>query len=193
MRFGIASRSMPGMSVNGDAYLVKEWNGQTLLAVIDGLGHGEEASTASNMAKVYVLENYSRDVEQIILGLHSRFHSTRGIAAELVRIDRAERRLIFCGVGNTEARIIGEPPMHPPSMDGIIGVNLRKTMKFEYRYNSLRAAVLYSDGISGGFDLSTYPSIYEQPQNVADSILAEWGKKHDDATVIVGVEEKLQC
>lgn len=188
MRFGIASRPASGMRVSGDAYLIKEWNGQTLLAVVDGLGHGEEASITSRKAREYVLENRTREVEQIISGLHIHLHGTRGVVAGLARIDRVGRRLLFCGVGNIEVRILGEPPMHPASLDGIIGLNLRKAMKFEYRYNTLKAVVLHSDGISGKFDLSDYPSVYEDPQRIAEKIMVEWGKEHDDATIIIAVE-----
>lgn len=189
MRFGVASRPALRMTVNGDASVIEEWNGQTLLAVTDGLGHGEEASIASRKTKEYVLENHARDVEQIVLGIHAHLHRTRGVAAGLVRIDREARRLAFCGVGNTEVRILGEPPMHPASMDGILGMNLRKARKFEYRYNSLRAVLLHSDGISGKFDLSDYPSVYEEPQKVAERIMADWGEEADDATIIIAVED----
>jgi len=189
LRFGIASRPALGMSMNGDAYLIKEWDGQMLLAVIDGLGHGEEASAASEKAKEYVAENFTRDVEQIILGLHGHLHGTRGVVTGLVRIDRVGRKLIFCGIGNIEVRVVGEPPMHPASLEGVVGVNLRKAMKFEYRYNSLRIVILHSDGISGRFDLLDYPSVHEQPQKVAEQIVAEWGKENDDATTIIAVED----
>lgn len=189
MRFGVASRPALGMRVNGDAYLIKEWDGQALLALMDGLGHGEEASAASEEAKEYVAENFTRDLEQIVRGLHVQLHKTRGVVAGLVRIDRVGRRLLFCGVGNTEVRVVGEPPMHPTSLDGIIGLNLRKAKKFEYRYDSLRAVVLHSDGISGRFDLLGYQSAYKQPQAVAERIVAEFGKEHDDATIIIAVED----
>lgn len=186
---GIVSRPALGMGVNGDAYLIKEWNGQTLLAVIDGLGHGEEASIASRKAKEYLLENYTRDVDQIVQGLHLHLHKTRGAVAGLVRVDRVGRRLFFCGIGNIEVRILGEPSMNPPSLEGILGMNLRKVAKFEYRYNTLKAVVLHSDGVSGRFDLSGYPSVYEQPQRVAERIMIEWGKQQDDATIIIAVED----
>jgi len=180
---------MPGLTVNGDAYLVREWNKQTLLAVIDGLGHGEEASSASEKAKEYIAENFAKDVDQTVSGLHLHLHGTRGVVAGLIRIDRLEHRLIFCGIGNIDTRIIGEPPMHPTSLDGIIGLNLRKAKKFEYKYDSLKAIVLHSDGISSGFNPSDYLMIYKQPQEVAEQILAEWGKQHDDATIVIGVEQ----
>lgn len=189
MRFGVAARPLSGMTVNGDAYVIKEWNGQTLLAVIDGLGHGEEASIASSRAKNYIAAKYATGIEKIIQDLHEHMNDTRGVAAELVRIDRTTRQLLFCGIGNTETRIVGEPPMHPASLDGIIGMNVRKTTRFAYRYDSLRAVVLHSDGISGRFELSDYPSVYDQPQKVADQIMTECGKKHDDAIIVIAVEE----
>lgn len=190
MKLGIASRPTLGYDVNGDAYVAKEWDGQTLLAMLDGLGHGEEAWIVSSKAKDYILENRIKDLEQLVLDLHAHLHMTRGIAAGLTKIDRATNRLSFCGIGNIEIRIIGEPPMHPASLDGIVGMSLRKAKKSEYRYNSLKAVILHSDGISSKFDLSDYPTIFEHPQKVSEQILNEWGKKYDDATIIIAVEDE---
>lgn len=190
MKFGIASRPILGFSVNGDAYVAKEWNGQTLLAVLDGLGHGEEAWLASTMAKDYILKNCIKDVDQIILDLHAHLHTTRGIVAGLIKIDRATNRLFFCGIGNIEVKIISDPPMHPASLDGIVGMNLRKAKKLEYQYNSLKAVILHSDGISSKFDLADYPTVLEHPQEVSEQILNEWGKKYDDATIVIAVEDE---
>jgi serine/threonine protein phosphatase PrpC len=176
------------MSVNGDAYLVKEWERQTLLAVIDGLGHGEEASVASEKAREYVAENFADDVDQIVEDLHVHLHGTRGAVVGLLKIDGAKKRVAYCGIGNTEVRIDGEPPMHPCSLSGVLGKSLRKATKFEYRCDLLRAVVLHSDGISGQFDLSNYSSIHKNPQEAAEQILAEWGNKDDDATIIIAVE-----
>jgi serine/threonine-protein kinase RsbT len=190
LKLGIASRPALDQKINGDDYLVKEWNGQTLLVVIDGLGHGEDAAVASTKARQYVLENHTRDVEQIVLGLHIHLRGTRGVVAGAVRIDRMAHRLIFCGIGNIDVSIVAEPPMHPTSLDGILGANARKIMKFGYTYDTLRAVVLHSDGVSGRFSLSDYPLVYEQPQFVAQRILDEWGNKNDDATIAIAVENE---
>lgn len=177
------------MNVNGDAYIIKEWNGQTILAVTDGLGHGQEASIASGKAREYILHNYADDVEQVVRNLHAHLHGTRGVAAGLAKIGRGNRRLLFCGIGNIEVRVVGEPPMHPASLDGILGLNLRKALKFQYQYSVLRSVILHSDGISGRFELSDYPTIHERPQEVAERILVESGKQDDDATIIIAVED----
>jgi serine/threonine-protein kinase RsbT len=192
LKLGIACRPALGMTMNGDTYLIKEWNGQTLLGVIDGLGHGEEAAIASMKAEEYVLANHTKDVEQLISGMHYHLHGTRGAVAGLVRIDRNAGRLFFCGIGNIEVSILGGPQMHPTCLEGIVGVNIRKIMKFGYDYSSLKVVALHSDGISGKFSLSDYASIYEQPQLVAEQIMTEWGKKEDDATIVIAVEEEQQ-
>jgi serine/threonine-protein kinase RsbT len=192
LKLGIACRPALGMTMNGDTYLIKEWNGQTLLGIIDGLGHGEEAAVASKKAERYVLANHTKDVEQLISGMHYHLHGTRGAVAGVVRIDRHASRIFFCGIGNIEVSIVGEPQMHPTSLEGILGVNMRKIIKFGYDYSSLKAVALHSDGISGRFSLSDYPLMYEQPQSVAERIMAEWGKKEDDATIVIAVEEEEQ-
>src|SRR5918998_2084006 len=46
-RVGAWSRPRPGEETNGDAYFIREHNGETLLAVVDGLGHGRGASEAA--------------------------------------------------------------------------------------------------------------------------------------------------
>jgi anti-sigma regulatory factor (Ser/Thr protein kinase) len=180
---------MPGMNMNGDSYFIKQWNNQALLGIIDGLGHGEEAAAASKIAKEYLEQNFEIDIEQLTFGLHKRLYNTRGAAGGLVRIDKTASRLGFCGIGNIEVRIIGDPPMHPICLDGIIGVNVKKVTKFEYQHNVLKAVVLHSDGISARFDLLDYPTVCQEPQKVAERILAEWGKEQDDATIIIAVED----
>src|SRR5215213_8398817 len=49
-RVGVWSRPRPGEEVNGDAYFIGEHDGQTLLAVVDGLGHGQGAREAAQAA-----------------------------------------------------------------------------------------------------------------------------------------------
>ncbi len=191
MRLGIASRSTLNAEANGDAYIVKELGSRTLLGIFDGVGHGSEASEASNIAMTLVLEESQRGVKRIMLDLHERLRGTRGVVAELVEIDSERKRLSFCGVGNTEARVISNPPMHPPSLDGILGVNLRLVREYEYSYESIESVILYSDGISSKFNTSDYPMINNRPQETAEKILADWGKDYDDATIIVAVEDGL--
>jgi serine/threonine protein phosphatase PrpC len=157
--------------------------------VLDGIGHGLEASIASEKAKKYIEENYARDVEEILLNVHSQLRQTRGAVGAVAKIDKIRRKVLFCGIGNIESRVISEPPMHPVSKEGILGLNLRKTVKFEYQYDRFKAMILHSDGISNRFNLSDYPCFTEPPQDVAERIMMEWGKSVDDATIVIAIAD----
>ncbi|HME54082.1 MAG TPA: hypothetical protein VKM55_17790 [Candidatus Lokiarchaeia archaeon] len=190
MRLGIATRPMMGLSVNGDSWFCKEWDEQTMLAIIDGLGHGEEANEASEKAKQFLMDNYTGDLDEIVRNLHVFLHDTRGAVLGLVRVNRSEKELDYCGVGNVDVYIKAEPPLHPTSLNGIVGINMRRALQFRYKYKVLGVILLHSDGISSRFDITEYPMIYRHPQDVSEQILAKWGNPIDDATVLIAVEEQ---
>lgn len=187
--FGVATRPALMNDVNGDAYLIKQWDDHILVALIDGLGHGEEAAKASEAAKEFVSEHFDKDLEQIMRGLHDSLTKTRGAVVGMTRIDLAEKRFAFCGVGNIEAKLIIDPPIQPVSRDGIVGANMIKIKKFEYHYDSLKAIVLHSDGVSSKFDLPKYKNLSTDPQKIAKKILNDCWNGRDDATVIFAEEE----
>jgi hypothetical protein len=78
--------------------------------------------------------------------------------------------------------------MHPASTDGIVGMSIRKTVKFEYKYETLDFLMLHSDGISSKFDIAEYPLLHEDPQKIAEDIVRVFGKDYDDASIIIAVE-----
>ncbi|MFB3889671.1 MAG: SpoIIE family protein phosphatase [Candidatus Bathyarchaeia archaeon] len=182
---GVATRPAAGIRVNGDAFLIKEWSDHVLVALIDGLGHGEEAAKASGAAREYVNENFALDIKLTLMGLHEQLSKTRGAAVGLARIDQAEHRFTFCGVGNIEIRVKSNPPIHPTSFEGIVGMNKISPRKLEYQYSSIKAIVIHSDGISGRFDLSDYSPYVTDPRETAEAILSDWWSGRDDATIIV--------
>jgi anti-sigma regulatory factor (Ser/Thr protein kinase) len=187
LRIGLYSRPAKGLVANGDAIFAQEWDGQVLLAIIDGLGHGEEAARVSGAAKDWLLTNYGHDVKEIVEMLHQNLRATRGVAVALTKVDRPHRSLSFCGIGNVEVRVSGKPAMHPASTDGIVGMSVRKVVKFEYKYDTLDFLILHSDGISSGFNIADYPLLHEDPQKAAEDIARVFGKDYDDASIIIAV------
>ncbi|NIS68165.1 MAG: hypothetical protein GTO12_04205, partial [Proteobacteria bacterium] len=130
MRLGVVCRPVKSYETTGDAYLFVEWNGQTLMGVIDGLGHGDEAYMASKKAQEYVKDHAAEALEEILRGCDKYIRKTRGVSIGLVRIDRNTNRFFCCGVGNVEMQIIDKRSRHPLPMPGIVGYNLRKIRKF---------------------------------------------------------------
>jgi serine/threonine protein phosphatase PrpC len=187
MKVTVASTPFPGMSVNGDTYLSKEWGSMCLLGLIDGLGHGDEAALASQAAKKHVLENFDESLDVLIEGVHLALKSSRGAVGALVKVDMSSRVLQFCGVGNVDSRIISEPSMQPVSMPGILGFNFRKARVFEYTFSRLDAVLLHSDGISARFDSRSYPELLTRPKETLAKILEEHASAYDDATILIAL------
>jgi serine/threonine-protein kinase RsbT len=78
--------------------------------------------------------------------------------------------------------------MHPASTDGIVGMSIRKAVKFDYKYETLDLVILHSDGISSAFNTAHYPMLHEDPQQTAEDIVRAFGKDYDDASMIIAVE-----
>ncbi|HMJ58707.1 MAG TPA: hypothetical protein VK467_06195, partial [Gemmatimonadales bacterium] len=57
IHWGVATVAMQGESESGDLHMVRAVKDGVLIAVVDGLGHGEEAAAAARMA-VGTLERY---------------------------------------------------------------------------------------------------------------------------------------
>ncbi|MCL0092061.1 SpoIIE family protein phosphatase [Dehalococcoidia bacterium] len=193
MDLGIATRPKRGQSINGDAYFVGEYDGKVLLAVIDGVGHGEEANRAARRAIAF-LENYRQPgLETLIQGCHRELRGTRGGVISLALMNKGNSTLSHAGIGNIESRIITEDNrmVHLISMNGVIGHNLRKVKEFQYPYHPGDTMVMFSDGISSRFMTDLVREGIPSPLNplvdlpaVAQRIL-EKHSKADDATVLL--------
>ncbi len=168
--------------VCGDGYLVTPTEEGLLIAVVDGLGHGEQAAIAAQAFIEAVRENPDLGLPELMRECHQRLSGTRGAAGALVRIDRRTRRIAFVGVGNIHFHALSDGPMHPVSAPGIVGHRIRKIIPFEYDLPRRTLIVLASDGVSSRLELEEYGHL--GPQEVADIIVSEHGKAHDDATVV---------
>jgi hypothetical protein len=60
IEWGTAQSVLAGQSVSGDRYLLRPYPDGLLVAVVDGLGHGEMAAAAADIA-VATLETHSRE------------------------------------------------------------------------------------------------------------------------------------
>ena len=182
MEIGTARRPFRGETVCGDVFKIFE-HGLTTIAVADGLGHGPKAAVAAEKFCEYAEEHLDESPVKIMNGSTRALVRTRGAAAALIRIDERAGSLEFCGVGNIELRALSSNNIHPISVPGIVGRPLRKVIKFDYELTAGDLLVIFSDGISSRFEIETYKHL--APQQIADSLMADLGKYHDDVTAIV--------
>ena len=186
-RYGVWSRPHPGEEANGDAYFISEQGERTLLAVIDGLGHGPGAKQAANVAIDQLEEWTDEPLDEVLRGLHDALRSTRGAVIGAVIIDRTSGRFHYAGVGNIMVRVYGAPePASPISANGTLGARLGQVRVWTYPWAEGATLIMASDGVSASWDMESYPGLIKQsPQLLAGILMRDYGRDTDDATVLV--------
>lgn len=186
MKSGGFSRPFKGLTVCGDSFLLEERDGTFVAAVIDGLGHGFESWVAAEKAAEVIRGNLDLAVEPMMLRCHKELRATRGAAVGILKVE-ADGYGQFCGVGNIDVQALSGSAPSVFCVAGIVGHNLRtsKVMSFQMKPGDIYC--ILTDGVSsrGNFK-SCLPGA---PAEVAQRIVEQFGRDHDDATaVIMGYE-----
>jgi hypothetical protein len=187
LAFGVATRPCPLMPVNGDTFVIKQWEESVLVGVIDGVGHGQPAYSAAQAARHYVERHYDQPLADIFLGVARTCRATRGVVMGLARFDWGQGTLTFASVGNVEARVFDSPePMNFVVPRGILGLTARRPVVTQHRWAVSNVMVLYSDGVSTHWRWSDFPHLAEASATVAaQELLHAFAREADDATVVV--------
>jgi phosphoserine phosphatase RsbX len=183
MKLDIAflSQPMPGEKFNGDAAVVRSDSERTLFAVIDGLGHGPKAHEAAQRAVRSLDEaDLAEGLEAIMRLLNEAMRGSRGAAATVCIVH--DGRLSGCGIGNVEIRSRSTqiPLVLTP---GILGRTLREIRCFRGPFGPGARVALFSDGLSARFSLMEMDRL--PPGPACEALMAQYGRGHDDTTVMV--------
>jgi anti-sigma regulatory factor (Ser/Thr protein kinase) len=175
-----------GEQVSGDATAYRETDNGICVMVADGLGHGVLAAEASRAAREAFLRAQCGPV-QAAGAVHEALRSTRGAAIGIAEIDASAGRVGFCGVGNIAAVIVnGERTQHLVSMNGIAGMHSPRLRLFDYAWPHEGVLILHSDGLSGRWQPSRFPHLFQRSASTtAAALFRDLGKETDDATVLV--------
>jgi len=186
-RFGIWTQPHPGEVVNGDAYCIKRRDERTLLAVIDGLGHGEGAKEAARVA-LDVLDDWMDErPDELLRAEHDALRTTRGAVMGIVVLDHAAETFQYAGVGNIAVRVFGTAEhVAPISANGTLGLRLGSLRLWTYPWTEGATVLMASDGLSESWDIQSYPGILKRsPQLLAGILMRDYGRGTDDATILV--------
>jgi anti-sigma regulatory factor (Ser/Thr protein kinase)/serine/threonine protein phosphatase PrpC len=186
-RLGVWSRPRPGEETNGDACFIKEHDGETLLAVVDGLGHGHGASEAARAALDMLEQWEGEPLDELTLAVHDALRATRGAVMGAVVVNPARESFNYAGVGNVEVRVLGSTePARPIPSNGTLGARLSGVRVWPHRWTEGTTLVIASDGISSTWDAHAYPGLTTRsPQLLAGILLRDFSRNSDDATVLV--------
>jgi negative regulator of sigma-B (phosphoserine phosphatase) len=189
LEVGIAERAMPGQYRSGDRAVMVAYDDGALVAAIDGLGHGAEAADAAATAARVLAARAEEEPVRLLEVCHRALKGTRGAVMTLAWFDLDEQRLSWTGVGNVEGRLVhAEAGPHAPTegaftRGGVVGYNLPPIRVTSAGLMEGDVIVLATDGIDSGFAGALAPG--GRAQDIANRILAEYGKEGDDALVVV--------
>ena len=190
LEWGTATAPHPAQEVSGDLALVRRLPEGALVAVIDGLGHGEEAARAAQVAREAVCDAAGADIIALAHRCHRALACTRGAALALAYVSTSANTLTWLGVGNVEGRLItGNQQTRPPS--GNVSLRLRRGV-IGHRLPAIGTAtldihrgdvlILSTDGITR---FAEALDVSGSSQRIAERILAEHWSVADDGLVLV--------
>lgn len=188
MEIGIAQQAKAASRVSGDAHLVLERGRYVVVALADGLGSGEKAAHSARLAVQGVAELATEALQDILTYCHYSILAAGGVGVmmAILRLDPGTRGFEFSGVGNIRFQAHSREPIQPIVRYGYLGVRLPSLHVYRFSYTQGDVFVLHTDGISTRFHLHNHlAELREGAQSLAERILGQYGKEHDDATVIV--------
>lgn len=179
----------PGEKFCGDGYHVKSSKKGFQIFFGDGLGHGENAYDAVQLAIKAFKQSIESEPSEVLRDIHSKVKKSRGLVATIASVDYASETWNICGIGNISTRIYNglENKTYTP-YNGIIGHNIPRTLNDTIiPYKKHQIIVLHSDGLRTRWNLNDMTSILKQHSGViASSIYKENVRGTDDASIIVG-------
>ena len=187
--WSVATRPISGQSVSGDLHVVKLFENRILVAVIDGVGHGEDAATAARRA-ADVLDNYAVDSTiALVKRCHEALLKTRGVVLTVAKLNTTENTMTWLGVGNVEGRLLRADAgaSHPRESvllrGGLVGYQLPALQASVIPLAPGDLLILATDGIHPVFEDGI--NLNETTRQIADKIMSRHFKGNDDALVLV--------
>ncbi len=187
IEWSTADRPMPGQRVSGDRSLVTPFDGGALLTVIDGLGHGEDAAEAAELAALTVTAHADEPPVDLVRRCHERLRRTRGVVMALASVRPASGFLEWVGVGNIEALRVPtsrrERGSSLISRSGVVGYVLPPLRATTTAVTPGDVVVMVTDGIGHAFAEGIDATA--TTRSIATTILTRYARTSDDAAVLV--------
>ncbi len=190
VRVEVVSVPRTDEEVCGDSWAVVRQDGQTLVLVADGLGHGPHAAEASATAARVFRDSIRLAPVDILQTAHRALRSTRGAAVAVAQVDPAGESIRFAGVGNIAGVVVAAGVARSMvSHNGTVGHEARKFQEFTYPFPSGALLVMHSDGLGSRWGLEAYPGLAARdPALVAGVLYRDFQRGRDDVTVLVARE-----
>jgi serine/threonine protein phosphatase PrpC len=186
--WGVAAAPLVEGTESGDSHVVKQSPEGVLAAVIDGVGHGSEAADAARIAVGTLTSSPYEDTVSLVWRCHEALKQTRGVVMTLAFLSPGGA-MTAVGVGNIEGALLRcdvsgrVRSNHVMLRGGVIGHRLPPLRAEVMTMQPHDTLILATDGIRPEFTDAFVAN--DEPQVIADRILARYRKGSDDALVLV--------
>jgi negative regulator of sigma-B (phosphoserine phosphatase) len=177
--------------VSGDVPLVAPFPNGVLVALIDGLGHGQEAATAAETAMQVLRDHAGAPLPRLVEHCHEALRKTRGAVLSLASFDLVVSTMTWAGIGNVEGVLLRARPGERGDLadatlllrGGIVGSRLPSLRVETLGVGGGDLLVMTTDGIRSGY--ADGIDREAAPAAIASAILANHARAEDDACVLV--------
>lgn len=192
LTWSAAGRAHPRSAYLGDMHLVTSFEGGAMIAVVDGVGHGEDAHRAA-AAAIGALGQVLPDVSLLdcLASVHEACRRTRGAALSVARVFvSTEERLLmeWGGIGNVEGVLVHAGPRGVTrrrlvSTNGVAGYRFDRARTTRVALAPGDMIAFATDGVDPRFadDLTPFGPL----DDTCKHLLHQHGRPHDDALVLL--------
>ena len=187
LEWAMSSRLVPGETDCGDKALVISSESRSLIAVVDGVGHGTAAAHAADLALERLQDDPAAPLSALIRRCHDALRGTRGVAIGLAAIRGSHGALTWTGVGSVQGRLV--PRDHQESgatmmlRPGVVGDHLPSLRPATLKMQRGDLLLLATDGLREGFADALDPR--GSVQDIADRLLSQYHRPQDDGLLLV--------
>lgn len=178
-------RPCVGERLSGDCTFIERKEDLTCAVLIDGLGHGPRANEACAMGLEAVRGQWTDDPKETLGLLHEGMKNSAGGVGAVCVVDEKKKELVYSGVGNTVARVLGKEPRSFVPVPGTLGKQMREPRVDRVTLSDEDIVLIHSDGISDRAPLGEYPEIrVHSVQTIVRTLVKRFGKTFDDVSCI---------
>lgn len=189
VEYGVAKTARLGHAESGDRHVVRCNERGVLIAAIDGIGHGEEASSAAKTAESVLSDGINMPVISLVERCHAKLRGTRGAVMSLASVDLVHGLMTWVGVGNVQGVLTRSDNSKGAVQEmlllrgGVVGSLLPPLQATVLPITKKDTVYFVTDGIRSNFAESL--TALENPQRAADRILEQFNAGKDDALALV--------
>jgi hypothetical protein len=184
--FAQYNRPFLGERLSGDLPVIHDASNHVYFVLIDGLGHGEEASAMSAQISKELNRCWSLDPATIIADLNQRLTAGVGAAIGVLIVNKEKLTYRYSGLGNIKCKIIHESNhTNLTSTDGILGMRYRTTKTISGEFKAETLVLMSSDGVSGLDSIENWNKLKRLTSTtITRRIVGNYGTDLDDSSCV---------